>query len=262
MHRNHPGYDATNCHLRFTVTQQNPYGVVTGAEFGCEFTCGHCFPSDGCETRRKQMPESLMKGHRMATDRELYEIFEIARRGSDRPSGVLRGIHAVLEAVAPAAEKLGQLQETHDYFKQRSSQRHERLWHWAHEKLDEERKTEFFNIVANGVVQMYEEPTYAQIMNTTIHERDQALREASFLRIRLAEAERRQKALQWLIDNSATYPSPKVPVQLIVDENRAAELVTEGGDPSAGYRKYLPEELDRLAEGERSDPQRGERQGG
>jgi hypothetical protein len=62
MHRNHPGYDAPDCHLRYTVTQVNPWGTVIRAGFGCEYTCGHCLPGESCARRREMMPVSLMSG--------------------------------------------------------------------------------------------------------------------------------------------------------------------------------------------------------
>jgi hypothetical protein len=54
---NHPGFDAQGCELQYTVTQQNSWGTVTSAGFGCWFTGGHCLPGDHCEHRRARSAE-------------------------------------------------------------------------------------------------------------------------------------------------------------------------------------------------------------
>lgn len=43
--------------------------------------------------------------------------------------------------------------------------RHERLWHWAHAELDEQQRSRFFSIVANGTADTNEPPTFAQQFN-------------------------------------------------------------------------------------------------
>jgi hypothetical protein len=43
--------------------------------------------------------------------------------------------------------------------------RFETLFHWAHRELNEEQKTQYFNIVANGSSSPLDPPTYAQQMN-------------------------------------------------------------------------------------------------
>jgi hypothetical protein len=48
----HPGFEAGECPLRYTVTHRGPYGKSGGA-FGCEMTGGHCVPGDQCAQRRK-----------------------------------------------------------------------------------------------------------------------------------------------------------------------------------------------------------------
>jgi hypothetical protein len=42
---------------------------------------------------------------------------------------------------------------------------HERLWHWAHEELNDQQRERFFSIVANGTAAVNEPPSYAQQFN-------------------------------------------------------------------------------------------------
>jgi hypothetical protein len=48
----HPGFDATECPLRYTVSHRSPYGALGYCGFGCEMTGGHCLPGDDCEDKR------------------------------------------------------------------------------------------------------------------------------------------------------------------------------------------------------------------
>jgi hypothetical protein len=50
---NHPGFVASSCPLRYTVTQRSAYGVPTNCGFGCEMTGGHCTPGEHCADRLK-----------------------------------------------------------------------------------------------------------------------------------------------------------------------------------------------------------------
>lgn len=58
-----------------------------------------------------------------------------------------------------------------------------RLWHWAHEELDETQKSRYFCIVANGTADHMEQPTYAQQMNTLRHRAEAAEAELAKLRV-------------------------------------------------------------------------------
>lgn len=82
---------------------------------------------------------------------------------------------------------LDDLKETHTYFLERSAQRSQRLWQWAHEELGEPLKTRYFHIVANGTADWMEQPVYAQQFNSLKHERDQLRAELEAMR---ADAER------------------------------------------------------------------------
>lgn len=57
-----------------------------------------------------------------------------------------------------------------------------RLWHWAHEELNETLKSRFFCIVANGTADHMEQPTYAQQMNRLRHRAELAEEELAKLR--------------------------------------------------------------------------------
>lgn len=45
----------------------------------------------------------------------------------------------------------------------------QRLFVWAHEKLDEERKTEYFNIIANGMESVHDDNNYMRLLNQEKH---------------------------------------------------------------------------------------------
>lgn len=77
---------------------------------------------------------------------------------------------------------LDDLKETHTYFLERSAQRSQRLWKWAHEELSEPLKTRYFNIVANGTADWLEQPEYAQQYNAMKHRAERAEAELAQLR--------------------------------------------------------------------------------
>lgn len=64
--------------------------------------------------------------------------------------------------------------------------RHERLWRWAHAELNEEQKTHYFSIVANGTADWRETPTYAQQLNIMTWRAERAEAELARLRQQLA----------------------------------------------------------------------------
>jgi hypothetical protein len=47
---NHPGFEASGCRLRYTVTPARS-GSTSSHGFGCWFTGGHCVPGDHCDYR-------------------------------------------------------------------------------------------------------------------------------------------------------------------------------------------------------------------
>lgn len=49
---NHPGFDAQQCFLQYTVTQVGSYGNLEQCGFGCSATGGHCLPKQECESIR------------------------------------------------------------------------------------------------------------------------------------------------------------------------------------------------------------------
>ena len=52
----HPGFDARECPIRYTVTQTGAYGGIRGG-FGCEITGGHCLPGEHCSKRQADAKE-------------------------------------------------------------------------------------------------------------------------------------------------------------------------------------------------------------
>lgn len=44
----HPGFSATTCPDRITITQRGPYGSISGCGFACSRTGGHCLP-ESCQ---------------------------------------------------------------------------------------------------------------------------------------------------------------------------------------------------------------------
>lgn len=53
----HPGFDAGDCELRYTVTKKDAWGGFAGGGFGCEYSGGHCLPGEGCAQRRHEARE-------------------------------------------------------------------------------------------------------------------------------------------------------------------------------------------------------------
>lgn len=53
---NHPGFSASNCHLRITVTPC-PSGSTSSHGFSCYVTGGHCKPSKDCDELRHDNPD-------------------------------------------------------------------------------------------------------------------------------------------------------------------------------------------------------------
>lgn len=92
---------------------------------------------------------------------------------------------------------LDDLKETHTYFLERSAQRSQRLWKWAHEELSEPLKTRYFNIVANGTADWLEQPEYAQQYNALKYRTERAEEERDALKELLSQA---LPALERLLD--------------------------------------------------------------
>lgn len=68
----HPGFTASGCPLRYTVTQRGPWGHIGSCGFGCEMTGGHCLPGEQCEGFRAKAAEH---------DR-MKAIFQLARESA------------------------------------------------------------------------------------------------------------------------------------------------------------------------------------
>lgn len=115
----------------------------------------------------------------MMTNDDIMKLYEtqIAVGGS-ADSVILRTVKA---AIQTAEERLEHCQYFHGV-------REKRLWHWAHEELNENQKTRYFNIVANGTASVHESPTYAQQFNTLKHRAETAEAEVERLTKCLAKA--------------------------------------------------------------------------
>mgnify|MGYP000898457087 CR=1 FL=1 len=112
---------------------------------------------------------------------ETWEPIEHWRIGMPyRPSNspVRRALEVPLNRDA-VIERLQARIEHSDYF---HGVRFARLWHWAHEELDEAQKKRYFSIVANGTADQMESPNYAQQMNMLRHRAEQAEEELAKLR--------------------------------------------------------------------------------
>ena len=110
------------------------------------------------------------KGAKLTGQIDLFTAFQLAER-----DGVWQA-------------HLHDLQETHTYFLERSAQRSQRLWQWAHEELSEPLKTRYFNIVANGTADWLEQPEYAQQYNALKYRTEKAEGDRATLRELLAQA--------------------------------------------------------------------------
>jgi hypothetical protein len=72
----HPGFTATGCPIRYTVTQRGAYGGVRGG-FGCEITGSHCLPGEHCAKRREDAAQQdalskLLDGARLAHPDKIF----------------------------------------------------------------------------------------------------------------------------------------------------------------------------------------------
>lgn len=63
------------------------------------------------------------------------------------------------------AQLVKRLHERLEHTRYWYSIRHERLWHWAHAELNDQQRSRYFSIVANGTADITEPPTYAQQFN-------------------------------------------------------------------------------------------------
>jgi hypothetical protein len=52
----HPGFTATGCPYRITVTPKGPYGSTSGCGFACSMTGGHCLPEE-CKFEKIAKPK-------------------------------------------------------------------------------------------------------------------------------------------------------------------------------------------------------------
>ncbi|WAC72110.1 hypothetical protein OU995_21450 [Roseateles sp. SL47] len=90
-------------------------------------------------------------------------------------------LHERLSEREALLSSLEELTRKHQYHLERSAQRSQRLWQWAHEELTEPLKTRYFNIVANGTADVMESPTYAQQYNLLRHRLDECADVLSWL---------------------------------------------------------------------------------
>ena len=67
--------------------------------------------------------------------------------------------------IAALKAELADAKEDLEYFRHWNEGRFKRLWRWAHEKLSEDLKTEYFNIVANGSANVNESPVHRRMMS-------------------------------------------------------------------------------------------------
>lgn len=61
LYAGHPGFPATDCALRRTVTPAAS-GSSSSYGFGCYFNSGHCLPSFDCERRRQVVAVEIGRG--------------------------------------------------------------------------------------------------------------------------------------------------------------------------------------------------------
>lgn len=105
--------------------------------------------------------------------------------------GTVNSAAAELRRLDAVEAENKRLKDRLDFHLERSAQREQRLWVWAHEELSEPLKTRYFNIVANGTADVMEQPVYAQQFNIMRHRAEAAEAEREQLREAL------QKILNW-----------------------------------------------------------------
>lgn len=128
------------------------------------------------------MTESDWKREKAELVRNYIAMVEEARAQTDHAmSNVLLWQKRCYEAEDKLRE-FDRFKDKHDFMMDRRAQREVRLWHWAHEELNEEQKNRYFNIVANGTADVYEVPTYAQQYNSLKHEAERLKKEVAKLR--------------------------------------------------------------------------------
>jgi hypothetical protein len=101
--------------------------------------------------------------------------------------------------------ELEEAKEINEYVKERRAQISQRLWQWAHEELSEPLKTRYFNIVANGVADVMEQPTYAQQFNV--------------MKSRAIKAEAERDNLRHLLGCNTAASWAEVAEKLVADRN-------------------------------------------
>jgi hypothetical protein len=92
--------------------------------------------------------------------------------------------------VAELRAELAKSKRRREHTEQWYAERCERLWHWAH--ADKEHRGECFSIIANGVANPFEIPTYAQLLNTAKHEAEANAARAEQLATDLGVSERQR----------------------------------------------------------------------
>lgn len=101
-------------------------------------------PDPAASDALEQQCEALLKLLHKEYDPEVVALVESFRATGDRKA---------IELIALVYRRLERAQQWY-------GNRFDRLWHWAHAELNEQQKTRYFNIVANGSADWNEAPGY------------------------------------------------------------------------------------------------------
>jgi hypothetical protein len=133
------------------------------------------------------------------TDEQIEAIDQALRRKDWRTDDT-----TVADAAMALTDRLASMREFY-------GQRYKVLFDWAHRELNDDQKTQYFNIVANGTPSVYEAPEYAQQFNLMKHRAEAAEAEVERLRALSAPEQAAQQAgardaarLDWLESAGAT----------------------------------------------------------
>lgn len=110
-------------------------------------------------------------------DRRVMALVERLRKWPDLP-----GLNLDKDLMHEAADLLERVHSSLEFTRYWYITRHERLWQWAHAELNEQQRERYFSIVANGIADMNEPPTYAQQYNMMKHRMERAEAELAALR--------------------------------------------------------------------------------
>jgi len=102
----------------------------------------------------------------MTDQRERFEAWALMRLSSIEYDTAYEAWQAATAADEADVEKT---KAQRDHTRQWYGTRFETLWHWAHKRLPEDLRNEYFNIVANDTPTPQDPPTYAQQLNMAIY---------------------------------------------------------------------------------------------